>query len=329
MSQSTDLKTPQPNPANRIGLDYDNHQIPRLGAARIDVHSHVNDVVHTGSLLAAADCYEVGTIVSMTALAKLPAIATAHPERFRFIAVPQWRKFEVTPAFRALWCDDLRAFAGHGVRWCKFWVAPPMRGERGLTLKSEFLRPVIDAALGLDFQFMVHVGDPSVWFAPDARYADAAKYGTKADQYPQLEWFAELVAPRTVIAAHLGGYSEDPTFLDGLLSRHENLMLDTSATKWIVREVSRHPATIREFVTKWQDRVLFGSDIVTDDKHDFEHYASRYWAQETLWQTGYRGESPIDDPDADDPPKLHGVALSPEVLKKVFRENALRIKIAT
>ncbi|MBL8879444.1 MAG: amidohydrolase family protein [Phycisphaerales bacterium] len=329
MNQSGDLKPPHANPANRIGLDYRQHGIARLGFPRIDVHSHVNDVSHTRALLDAADCFEIGAIVSMTALAKLPDIAAAHPDRFRFIAVPQWRKFEVTSEFRALWCDDLRAFSANGSRWCKFWVAPPMRGDRGLTLQSEFLRPVIETALALNFQFMVHVGDPSVWFAPGARYSDAAKYGSKIDQYPQLDWFAEFVAPRTVIAAHMGGSAEDPTFLDRLLSRHANLMLDTSATKWIVREVSRHPLAIRELVTKWPDRVLFGSDIVTDEQHDFEHYASRYWAQETLWQTDYRGESPIDDPDAANPPRLHGVALPPDVLKKVFRENALRIKIAS
>lgn len=327
MSQSSDSATRQKSPANRIGIDYHNQLPPRLDYPRIDVHSHVNDVSHAPILLEAADLYGVRRIVSMTALAKLPAIREQYPDRFRFIAVPQWRRFEVTGAFRDLWCADLKEFASHGVRWCKFWVAPPMRGDRGITLRSDFLRPVIDAALSLDFQFMVHVGDPSVWFRPGARYADTTKYGTKADQYPQLEWFAELVAPRTVISAHMGGFSEDPAFLDGLLSRHTNLMLDTSATKWIVREVSRHPDAIRTLVTKWRDRVLFGSDIVTDDKYDFDHYASRYWAQEMLWQTNHDGECPIDDPDAEAPPRLRGVALPDDVMRYVFHDNAVRLGI--
>ncbi len=41
------------------------------------------------------------------------------------------------------------------------------------------------------------------------------------------------------IAAHLGGWPENLNFLDGLLSRHDNLYLDTSATKWMVRTLSQ------------------------------------------------------------------------------------------
>lgn len=325
MNQSADSNIRRPTPANRIGIDYRAQIPPRLGVPRIDVHSHVNDVSHAPLLLEVAERYEVRRIVSMTALAKAPAILEQYPEHLRFIAIPQWRKFSLDDAFRRLWCDDLAAFRAIGARWCKFWVAPPMRGQHGLTLQSDFIRPVIDRALELEYSFMVHVADPSTWFRPGQRYSDTARYGTKHDQYPQLEWFLEFVAPRIVIAAHMGGFSEDPDFLDGLLSRHSNLMLDTSATKWVVREVSRHPDRIAALVRKWRERILFGSDIVTEDRHDFDHYASRYWAQEMLWQTDYRGESPIEDPDADEPPRLHGTALPHDVLCDIFHHNAQRI----
>lgn len=327
MNQSTDSNARPPSPANRIGIDYRREIPPRLGHPRIDVHAHVNDASHVPLLLEVADLYEIHRIVSMTALARAPTILEQYPDRFRLIAIPRWRMFSVSDAFRETWCDDLRAFHALGARWCKFWVAPPMRGEHGLTLTSAFARPVIDLALDLGYSFMVHVGDPSIWFNPGNRYSDTTRYGTKRDQYPQLEWFLEYVAPRIVIAAHMGGYAENPEFLDGLMTRHVNLMLDTSATKWVVREVSRHPDQIAAFVRKWHDRILFGSDIVTDERYDFDHYASRYWAQQTLWQTNYRGESPIEDPDADNPPKLHGVALPEDLLYAVFCQNAMRIGI--
>ncbi len=116
----------------------------------------------------------------------------------------------------------------------------------------------------------------------------------------------------------MGGWPEDLGFLSGLLTRHHNLYLDTSATKWVVRELGRHPReeTVA-FFSKWKGRILFGSDIVSTDDHlqpakattspmadlassaeeAFELYASRYLALRTMFETNYAGDSPIADPD--------------------------------
>jgi predicted TIM-barrel fold metal-dependent hydrolase len=161
-----------------------------------------------------------------------------------------------------------------------------------------------------------------VWWQPGGKYADSRAAGTKPEQYDQLEWFLERVAPRKVIAAHMGGYVEDVRFLQDLLDRYPNLLLDTGATKWMVREIARRPDVIREFVIRNQDRILFGTDLVVDERYDFEHYASRYWTHLKLWETPYRGESPIEDPDADDPPRLAGLDLPAGVLRKLYYENA-------
>jgi hypothetical protein len=90
----------------------------------------------------------------------------------------------------------------------------------------------------------------------------------------------------------------------------------------MVREIARQPAAVRDFVLRNQDRILFGSDLVVDEEYGFEHYASRYWAHLRLWETPYRGESPIADPDADDPPCLAGLDLPGEVLEQLYCGNA-------
>jgi hypothetical protein len=123
---------------------------------------------------------------------------------------------------------------------------------------------------------------------------------------------------------------EDPDFLQGLLDRHANYVLDTSATKWIVREVARQPERVREFMIRNADRILFGSDLVASDKfREFDHYASRYWAHLQMWETAYRGESPIEDPDAEQPPRLAGVDLPEDVLRALYIENAQRLELAS
>lgn len=205
-----------------------------------------------------------------------------------------------------------------------------MREKYGLTADHPFLRPVIDTAIELGYHFMIHAGDPTVWWGPGGKYADTAKFGTKPEQFRQVEWLADYVAPRNLIGAHMGGNVEDPDFLQVLLDRHANYYIDTSATKWIVREVACRPESVRDFLIRNADRVLFGSDLVASDKfQSFEHYASRYWAHRTVWETAYRGESPIDDPDAEQPPRLAGLALPRNVLHAIYRENAERLALAT
>ncbi len=313
------------SPANRLGLDYRDVPPRKLRTRIVDVHSHVRPTPTTAQFFEAADLYEIDKIVTMTPLEEVDELLADHARRLELIAVPAWRSIERSADFRKQWISDLGAFRERGARRMKFWMAPPLRGNFGLTLEDAFFAPVIEAALELDYDFMVHIADPSAWFEPGGRYADTTRFGTKRDQYPQLEWFLDQVAPRSVIAAHMGGSVEDPDLLQGLLDRHDNLLLDSSATKWVVRGVAARPEKLRDFMIRNQDRVLFGSDLVVGPGYDFDHYASRYWAHRMMWETDYRGESPIADPDADDPPRLAGLDLPADVLEKLMHVNAEKL----
>jgi hypothetical protein len=142
-----------------------------------------------------------------------------------------------------------------------------------------------------------------------------------------------------------------------MLERHPNLSIDTSATKWVVRELSRHPRErVLEFFSRWRGRLLFGSDIVTTDEHlapkagppahpmadlanspesAFDLYASRYFALRTLFETDYLGESPIADPDLkmvapekyDDmaAPTLRGLGFPPDLIAELYRGTAEKL----
>ena len=177
--------------------------------------------------------------------------------------------------------------------------------------------------------FMVHVSDPDVWF--NTVYADAAKFGTKPSQYVGLERMLQLFPDVTWIGAHMGGDPEHPDHLQDLLERYPNLHFDTSATKWQVREISPRAAAIRDLIVRFPDRFLFGSDLVTRAGLVWEHYVSRYWCQRTLWESAWRGRSPIADPDfkhegaEPETPLLQGVNLPPDVLRKVYADNANRL----
>jgi predicted TIM-barrel fold metal-dependent hydrolase len=170
---------------------------------------------------------------------------------------------------------------------------------------------------------MVHVADPDVWFT--GKYADPAKFGTKPEQYVGLERMLQMFPELTWIGAHMGGDPEHADHLQDLLERFPNFYLDTSATKWQVREVSAHRDAIRNLICKFPSRFLFGSDLVTRHFLVRDHYVSRYWCQRTLWESRWEGLSPIADPDAPPSPRLRGLGLPPEVLRQVYYDNAVSL----
>ena len=161
--------------------------------------------------------------------------------------------------------------------------------------------------------------------------ADAAKYGTKADQYVGLRRMLEMFPDMSWIGAHMGGDPEHADHLAELLERYPHLFFDTSATKWQVREVSARRDDVRALIVRFPNRFLFGSDLVTRHHVPREHYVSRYWCHRTLWESNWEGRSPIADPDfihapeAPSTPPLCGLELPLEVLRKVYHENGDRL----
>jgi predicted TIM-barrel fold metal-dependent hydrolase len=323
----------------------------------IDVHTHLNGPEAILVYRRAADLYGVSLAYSMTRLEEVETIRDAMDGRVRFIAVPNYwnaenRLYEFTTGF----LKRIESYHALGSRIVKFWVAPRSRdlaeqaGDRTLMqLDAPHKIEAMKLATELGMIFMVHVADPDTWFA--TKYADARKYGTKLAQYEPLNRLLdEFTQPW--IAAHMGGWPEDLEFLTNLLERHPNLYLDTSAAKWMIRELSRHSRQeLHTFLLRFRGRILFGSDIVTTDEHldpepgeheqhakagsedeAFDLYASRYWALRTMFETDYEGESPIADPDLAmidpdtytelDAPPLAGKSLPVDVLKSLYHDAA-------
>lgn len=227
----------------------------------------------------------------------------------------------------------LDRFLGLGVEVLKFWSAPRGR-DRGLVVDAPWRIEAARQARAAGVRLvMVHVGDPDAWFR--TVYTDAAKFGTKPDQYVGLRRMLELFPDLVWIGAHMGGDSEHPDHLQALLEQYPHLYFDTSATKWQVREVSANRAAIRALVCRHPERFLFGTDLVTRHHLERAHYVSRYWCQRTLWESAWQGHSPIADPDytpspaeqaaGQTTPRLCGVDLPADVLEKVYHVNAVRL----
>ena len=348
-------------PSNRLNLNYyrEAANFREIPQGIIDIHSHIQGGEASSLYGIAARHYGISQTYSMTPLAEIEPVQRVLGDSVQFIAIPNFSSPNAKQAFSADFIRDLPAFKQHGARIAKFWNAPRIYDITSEPFASNSLRinaplrlEAIQAAIDQGMFCMAHIADPDTWFA--TKYRDSLRYGTKAEQY---EAFEEVLERFRVpwIAAHMGGSPEDLDFLSILLTKHSNLYLDCSATKWIVRELSKHPAVkVSEFFVRWSGRILFGSDIVTRDSHvstalnsseidakastkeeAYDLYASRYWALRTMLESAYEGESPIADPDLHlvdstrytplDAPMLRGCALDPLTLDSLYRGAATKL----
>ncbi len=288
----------------------------------LDIHTHIGRK-QVDELVEAARIYGVQKILGICALDDGLRLRDRFPDEIVAATTLLWDHRSDPVQFAQENQDLLARAAANDVRVAKLWFGPRIYPRyEGLHLDAPLLDPVFEAIAGHRLNALVHIADPDLWFA--SKYTDVTTYGTKADQYPQLETrLAQYPAVR-FLAAHMGGHPENLSHLGRLLDRYPNLSLDTSATRWIVRELGRQPQAVRAFFTQYADRLLFGTDQVVLDEPEPERYTVRYWIHQIFWETDLACELPIDDPDVEGAPMLRGVNLPAEVLRKVYWENAVR-----
>ena len=284
----------------------------------VDMHTHMTEPATNHELIDAARIYGIGPIVAITPLDQGLDLRSRYPDEIVIAARALW---ESPVPFERRMLKLIPEARANGARVIKFWFAPRVRDRLDLLLDDPRLDPVFQAIAEHELGVLVHVSDPDRWF--ERKYAPA-KYGTKQDQYPMLETRLRQFPTVPFLAAHMGGDPEHLDHLADLLTHYPNLYLDTSATKWIVRELGTQRSAAREFFRRWAERICFGTDQVVLKEPDPVRYTVRYWVHQMFWETDLVCPSPIADPDADGTPMLRGLDLPEDVLEQVYWKNAER-----
>lgn len=171
-------------------------------------------------------------------------------------------------------------------------------------------------------------------FPPDAQ--ELVLQRVQVPSWPAMLQAAERLYrrhPRTVfVAVHFGNAAEDLDYVDGLLARNQNVFIDIAAR---VGEFGRHPADkVRAFFEKWQDRIVFGTDIgiggdylmlgsngaVEPQLPDVKPFYDAHWRYLETKQPHIDHPSPIQGRW-----KVDAVGLAPAVLDKIYAGNAKRL----
>lgn len=195
----------------------------------------------------------------------------------------------------------------------------------GLHFDDPVLRPIWEKCAELGMPVNVHLADPMWMYQPMDSTNDGLMnaYSWKIDLTREgILDHGELIRtlehmvrdnPRTTfIACHFANCSHDLEILGRLLDTYPNLWADISAR---YAETATIPRYMASFYNKYQDRLLYGTDMGMDqamyqvtfrileseDEHFYETEMFDYhWA-------------------------LNGFGLPEPILKKVYHENAMRL----
>jgi predicted TIM-barrel fold metal-dependent hydrolase len=233
--------------------------------------------------------------------------------------------------FVAVTLDRLERLVEHGARGIKFWkdLGLTVRDGKGelLRVDDERLAPIFDKAAELGIPVMFHIADPDAFFLPiDARnerfeelaaHPDWGFHGSQFSKTELLDQRDRVIArhPKTTfVAAHVAECGENLGRATKLLENYPNVLLDISAR---ASELGRQPYSSRALFLRFPDRILFGADLgpeesmyrlyfrfleTADEYFDYPSHASR----QGRWQ-------------------IQGIYLPEDVLRKVYRDNALRL----
>src|SRR5919199_6117672 len=209
------MKPSTPPEHNVTGMDFgERGHFRYAGPPLVDAHAHVmrtrppedkggsaegaaeeDPLAQAATMLEVAEEFGVGVVWTMCPPEDVPVLRERFGPRLRFNG-PISKTPEGPPeeAYKVL-----EQYLENGVDLIKFWAAPRGR-ERGLFVDAPWRVEAARRARAAGVRVvMVHVSDPDLWFR--TTYADAAKYGTKADQYVGLRRMLELFPDMTWVAA--------------------------------------------------------------------------------------------------------------------------------
>lgn len=203
----------------------------------------------------------------------------------------------------------------------------------GLHLDDPRMKPLFEKCGQLHMPVNIHIADPMWMYLPMDATNDGLMnaYEWRIDHsqpglldHPSLiQTFENVVRenPGTIfIACHFANCTYDLSIVGKMLDNYPNLYVDNAAR---FAETATIPRFAKAFYEKYQDRLLFGTDLGYDPKMDMD-YAAKFY------RTAFRIMETTDDHFYEHEIftyhwPLYGLGLSTTVLEKIYRLNALKL----
>jgi predicted TIM-barrel fold metal-dependent hydrolase len=165
--------------------------------------------------------------------------------------------------------------------------------------------------------------EAGLWHAPGDTSGNLYIEGPTYDVIEQARERMHRKHPKTrFVNAHMAMLYYDPQKLATFLETYPNADVELSAT---VQDLGRAPRLWREFIIKYQDRVLLGTDGNPTRQPD--EFWTPHWRYLETYDEYFYHPAQIRTPGGSPGHgrwNISGIGLPDEVLRKVYYENALR-----
>lgn len=329
---------------------------------KFDAHVHAN--ANNGEFLSIArkDGFELLSInvdyPDFPTLDDQAAVALAQqaadPRRFHFATTFSMKGFG-TPAWTATTNAAIDGALAHGALAVKVWknIGMVERDSRGrlIFLDDRGLDGVMAHIQAAHVPLIAHQAEPkNCWLPLDQMTTENDRsYFREHPEYhmnlhPEMPSYESLMAHRdrfvarhpglSFVGAHMASLEWSVDRLAAFLDAHRNATVDLAARMTQVQYQSvRNQAKVRAFFIKYQDRILYGSDLTQNPTsaseraqnppstgHGFSKEADDFWRSDWTY-LATPGTQRIDAIRA----KVPGLALPRAVIDKIYYGNARRV----
>ena len=295
-----------------------------------DAHTHIGTINEISRMIAIEDDFGVSKQIGIVHNEEgFQAAKEKYPDRFifaKYLSLKDIAQYNVGPVL-----DQIAKLRDQGYSLAKSWFGPRWRDwvavPKDFRINHRKLEPIFQALEDNGIPLIIHVGDPDTYYV--SQYKDSEKYGTKDEHLKELEDVLSRYPKLRIQIPHFGAQPEIQRLpnLARWMDKFPNMIVDTASSRWMARELSKDWKKAREFMLRYSDRVLFGTDIESD-QDDRDYFSGRYVAQRILWETNERG-TPLPFPDADTKDTggtvINGLNLPLSVLEKLYWENGKRL----
>ncbi len=316
------------------------------GFERIDTHIHIQrDAPAVVSALKRANWRGLSIVVSRASgddpfdvedpLRSTPKVHRDSQGTVAWASAFDARGFE-SAEFTGRTIGRLRQTFDDGAVGVKIWknIGMAIKAKSGAFLLPDnaALLPIYEAIQQAGKTLIAHLAEPNgAWMPLDDKNPEIGYYSKN----PQWHMFGKANAPDKdailaardrvlarypglrVVGCHLGSDEDNLGRLAKRLDAYPNFAVDTAAR---IRYFARGDReSVRQFLTRYQDRILYATDFAL--RSDDDAAASR--SLESMHDRDWNFFASADMMEHSGT-KTQGLALPEEVLRKIFRENARR-----
>jgi predicted TIM-barrel fold metal-dependent hydrolase len=318
-----------------------------IALGRIDAHTHVFaerrpvlDVLERENVTAVNVCvvdrYDPGFETAPPQLAMARRLAEVSRGRLPWIATFDDKGF-AEPGFAARALAEVDRALAEGALGVKVYKSLGMELRRAdgayLLPDDPLLEPLFAGLAARDTTVYAHIAEPiAAWQPLDPRSPDYGYYSKNPAWYvygrARVPTKEQVLAARDrvlekhptlrVVGCHLGSMEEDVDQIARRLDRYPNFAVDTAAR---IRHLMLQPRDkVRAFLLRYPDRVLYGTDFGIQPDEDALKVARRLEADYARDWSYFATDTTLEV----DGRQVRGLALPEEVLRQLFRDNALR-----